>query len=492
MTDLPFWQLGAVDAAAAIRSRRVSAVEAVEAHIARLDAANPAINAVVVDMRDAARADAAAADAAADLAADAGADTSKAALPPLHGVPVLIKQNVDVKGRANPNGVASLLHVIAPDDSPVVRNLRRAGAIPIGMTNTPEFSMRVFTDNVIHGQTNNPWDHGVTCGGSSGGSAAATAAGIGCMGHGTDIGGSLRVPAHACGLVTIKPTLGRIAQWNPSASAERPLMAQLMAVQGPMCRDVADTRLCLAAMSAPDPRDPWQVPAPLFDWPDDPGARPLRIGVARHPDGVDADPAILAIVAEAARMLADAGHDVRPIEVPDPVADGKLWGDILFSEFETMGGDVMRRDGSADFNKIWAGYMRFTERLEGRAFMAACAERTGRVRAWQVMLTEEVDVVLTPSIAAPTPTVGADLADDDAPRLIWREHMLWIGVMNLLGLPAAVLPAGMHAGLPVGVQLVAARYREDRALAAAASLEAAVAAAQGGAILPKLWAREAR
>ncbi|MFT6773899.1 MAG: amidase [Paracoccaceae bacterium] len=476
MTDAPFWQLGALDAAAAIREGRITAVGAVEAHLARMDAANPAINAVVADLRTEARAAAAAADAA---------QANGEPLPPFHGVPVLVKQNVDVKGWPNPNGVAALMHLIAPDDSAVVRNIRKAGMIPIGMTNTPEFSMRVFTDNVIHGQTNNPWDHGVTCGGSSGGSAAATAAGIGCMGHGTDIGGSLRVPSHACGLVTIKPTLGRVPSYNPSAPAERPIMAQLMAVQGPMCRSVADTRACLQALSAQDPRDPWQVPAPLFDWPDDPAARPLRIGVARHPDGVEADPAILAIVAEAAEMLRAAGHDVRPIEVPDPVADGKLWADLLFNEFQTMMGDVLMRDGSDDFRKIWAGYLRFAEPLEGRAFMAACAERTARLRRWQVMLTEEVDVVLTPSIAAPTPKVSADLTNEDSPRLIWGNHMLWIGIMNLLGLPAAVVPAGMHLGLPVGVQLVAARYREDRALHAAAAIEAAA-----GRMTPRLWARE--
>ena len=194
---------------------------------------NPKLNAVVVDLSEEALKAAKAAD---------NARTKKTELGPLHGVPITIKENVDYEGRPNPNGVAAQMNIIAPSDAPVVRNLKKAGAIVIGLTNTPEFSFRGFTDNPLHGLTLNPWDPDITCGGSSGGAGAAVAAGIGTIAHGNDIGGSLRWPAHCNGVVTIKPTQGRIPAYNESAAAERPMLAHLMSAQGPLARSVGDVR----------------------------------------------------------------------------------------------------------------------------------------------------------------------------------------------------------------------------------------------------------
>ena len=212
-----------------------------------MHAANPALNAVVVDLSDQA------------MDAARAADKAKAAGEPLgvlHGVPVTIKINVDVEGQANSNGVVAFANNIAPGDSPVVANLKAAGAVIIGMTNTPEYSMRAFTDNPLHGLTLNPWDKAVTCGGSSGGAGAAVVAGIGAIAHGNDIGGSLRWPAFCNGVSTIKATQGRMPAFNPSALVERPMMAQLMSTQGPLAREVADVRLAMAVMSRRDIRDP--------------------------------------------------------------------------------------------------------------------------------------------------------------------------------------------------------------------------------------------
>ena len=180
MTASEIWRWSAVQTAEAIRSGQVSSEEVVTAQIARLGAVNPAINAVVVDLSDSALTAA----RTADQAKAAGAD-----LGPLHGVPVTIKINVDVKGQANSNGVPGLQHTIAPDDAPLVANFRKAGAIILGMTNTPEFSLRGFTDNPLHGQTYNPWDPAITCGGSSGGAGASVAVGITSISQGNDIGG---------------------------------------------------------------------------------------------------------------------------------------------------------------------------------------------------------------------------------------------------------------------------------------------------------------
>ena len=233
----PIWQSSAVDTAAAIRERRTTAEEVVVAHVERMPAINPSLNAVVVDLS----AQAIEAARAADRAQADGAPLGK-----LHGVPVTIKINIDLEGQANSNGVLAFKENIAPGDSPVVANLKKAGALIIGMTNTPEFSMRGFTDNRLHGLTRNPWDSAITCGGSSGGAGASIAAGIGAIGHGNDIGGSLRWPAYCNGIATIKPTQGRIPAFNPSAPSERPLMAQFMSAQGPLAREVRDIRLgCL-------------------------------------------------------------------------------------------------------------------------------------------------------------------------------------------------------------------------------------------------------
>ncbi len=267
------------------------------AHVDRMHAVNPSLNAVVVDLS----AQAIEAARAADRAQADGATLGK-----LHGVPVTIKINIDLEGQANSNGVLAFKENIAPGDSPVVANLKKAGAIIIGMTNTPEFSMRGFTDNRLHGLTRNPWDSAITCGGSSGGAGASIAAGIGAIGHGNDIGGSLRWPAYCNGIATIKPTQGRIPAFNPSAPAERPLMAQFMSAQGPLAREVRDVRLGLEVMSQRDMRDPWWVPAPL-EGPKLP--KPIKVALARIPDDMDTDPDVIAQLRVAADHLANAGYD---------------------------------------------------------------------------------------------------------------------------------------------------------------------------------------
>src|SRR5262249_8698497 len=157
---------------------------------------------------------------------------SGAPIGPLHGIPVTIKENVDQVGLPTPNGIPAYTGLIASDDSPLVRNLLDAGAIVIGRTNTPEFSLRLTTDNPLRGRTKNPWTDAITCGGSSGGAGAATAAGIGCIAHGNDLGGSLRYPAYCNGVATVRPTMGRVPAFNSSQLAERPYLMQMMSVQG--------------------------------------------------------------------------------------------------------------------------------------------------------------------------------------------------------------------------------------------------------------------
>src|SRR5437016_7532760 len=250
----PLWQASAVEVAAGIREKRFSCSEVMVSVVERIRALNPRLNAIVLDLTDQALAEAAAADRALTNRAEAGL---------LFGVPVTIKVNIDVEGQATTNGLPAFANLIAPGDSPLVRNLRRAGAIIIGRTNTPEVSMRVTTVNPLHGRTWNPWHPDASPGGSSGGAGAAAAAGFGPIHHGNDIGGSLRIPAFANGVATIKPTPGRIPAFNPSAAVERGFLAQLTSVQGAIARTVQDLRLATRVMAAGDPHDPWGLTAPF-------------------------------------------------------------------------------------------------------------------------------------------------------------------------------------------------------------------------------------
>lgn len=464
------WQMSASEQALAIRDGAISAVDAVTSALGRLDAANPAVNAVVVDLREEA------------LAAARGADAAKARgepLGPLHGVPVTIKINVDYVGQANSNGIPALLDLVAKEDSPIVRHWRRAGAITIGMTNTPEFSMRAMTENPVYGRTLNPWDPAITCGGSSGGAASSVALGIGALAHGNDIGGSLRWPAFACGVATIKPTTGRVPAYNGTASSERPMLAQLTSSQGPIAREVRDVRLGLEAMIGRDPRDPWHVPLP-FDGPAIDG--PIKVAVAEVPDGFPVHDAVLAAVEDAARMLAEAGYAVERVEIPDIVRPLELWFDLIPAEMREIQSEAFRTMASPEMNRIVEGYFAMCRSRDLTTFMAACAERTGHIRNWMLFL-ERYPLVLSPLCLEPSHAPDADLQGDEAVRRLFRSFVFQTG-LNTLALPCAVVPTGLHDGRPIGVQLVASRFREDIALAAAEAIEA-----RAGVLAKRLWAQ---
>jgi amidase len=467
----PIWQWSAVDTATAIRERRATAEEVVVAHVERMHAANPSLNAVVVDLS----APAIEAACAADRAQAQGATLGK-----LHGVPVTIKINVDLEGQANSNGVLTFKDNIAPGDSPVVANLKKAGAIIIGMTNTPEFSMRGFTDNKLHGLTRNPWDSAITCGGSSGGAGASIAAGIGAIGHGNDIGGSLRWPAYCNGIATIKPTQGRIPAFNPSAPAERPLMAQFMSAQGPLAREVRDVRLALDVMSQRDIRDPWWVPAPLE------GPRlqtPVKVALARIPDDMETDTDVIGLLRTAADHLANAGYDVVETDLPDRAGTWQLWCDLIMTELSVLQEAQMRELGSAEFGQTLDGFLKMATILDGRGYMEAIAYRSRVLRNWLAFL-ETYPLILTPLSVKRTPEVNADLGGEARVRSLFWNDLRFMSSINVLGLPAAVVPVGFAGGNPVGVQLIASRYREDVCLDAAAAIEARV-----GVMARDLWRR---
>ncbi|MBS0224330.1 MAG: amidase family protein [Proteobacteria bacterium] len=451
------WRWSAVDLARAIRNGTVSSREAVQSALDRIAAVNPTINAVVHVLADEALADAARADAA---------RASGAVLGPLHGVPVTIKVNIDQRGCATTNGVVAFRDVIATDDSPPVANLRKAGAVIVGRTNTPAFSHRWFTSNDLHGATRNPWGARLTPGGSSGGAAAAVASGMGALAHGNDFGGSIRYPAYACGVAGLRPTPGRVPAFNPSAKTERPITAQMMSVQGPLARRVSDLRLGLAAMAAADPRDPTWVPAPLAG---PPPAHPIQVAIAPDPFG-DTAPEVSAAVREAGRRLAEAGYVVGEKVPPRLGEAADLWHRLVVNEERRALAPAIRAFGDAKSRRNIDGHLRHAPALDGDGILEAFGTRLSLMRDWQLFFEQFPIVVLPVSHRLPF----HDDLDQESEAVVtdMMEAQRSLLATPVLGFPSVAVPTGNVDGVPVGVQVVAGRYREDLCLDAAEIIEA--------------------
>jgi amidase len=463
------WQRSAVEIAEGIKQKKFSCREVMESVVGRIRQKNGALNAIVYDYTEEALAEARRAD-----------DVSTAARGPLHGVPATIKENVDQRGKPTPNGLPAWEGVIAPDDAPLVANLRRAGAIIVGRTNTPELSMRATTDNPLHGPTRNPWHPDASPGGSSGGAGAAAAAGFGPIHHGNDIGGSLRFPAFACGLATVKPTPGRIPAWNPSATAERGMLAQLMSVQGAICREVADVRLATRIMAQRDARDPWWMPVP-FDG--EPIPKPIRVAVTRNAHGYPMHPEISNAVARVAKWLAAAGYAVDEVEPPPITEPARAWFAVSVAEMKVTLFPVAQQHGSPTIKELFSWYERMGNVVDAAGYMLGVAERTRMTRQWSVFL-EEHPLVLTPLLMRPMFPWNYDAQGFAQTKDIFDAAIYSYGV-NYLGLPAGVVPIGLVDGLPAGVQIVGRRFREDLILDAMQVVESEI-----GVLAKTLWARE--
>lgn len=461
MSKAPLWQWSATQIATATQAGSLTAIEATEAAIARMQEVNPDLNAVVDNLADVARAEA--------KALDAG-DGPKG---PLHGVPVTIKINVDQKGHATSNGVPAFKDMIAPEDAPLVHNLKAAGAIVIGRTNTPEFSFRADTDNPLFGRTHNPWGRHVSAGGSSGGAGSAVMAGIGALAHGNDIGGSLRFPASANGAVTVKPGLGRVPAFNPSQKAERGLLAQSMSVQGLITRTATDLHLSMPALIAADPRDPFHVPMP---WRGAPRSTPIRVAVSREDFGFGLHPEVATALDKAASALSDAGYAVEAVEPPLAQETGEVGYRALMGEVKALIGPDIHQYGSAELNTIFEEYYRQFPPYEGAELLTMLAQRTHYARAWSLFL-EDYPLVLTPFLLKPFFAPGRDAEGTEGVRdALGGAH--WSFIMNFLGLPAGNLPthiADLPKGpQPIGVQIAGRRWREDLIVDAMQAIETVI------------------
>jgi aspartyl-tRNA(Asn)/glutamyl-tRNA(Gln) amidotransferase subunit A len=457
VTDLT--QASAAELSELYRSGSASPVDAVTAILARAEAVNPRINALTL------------VDAEAALPAARASEARwrrGEPLSPLDGVPVSIKELVRAKGW--PHTMASRLTDKSPatEDAPAVARLREAGAIVYAQNTSPEYGFKGVTDSPLHGITRNPWNLELTPGGSSGGSGAAVAAGLGPLAVGTDGGGSVRIPSAFCGLVGLKATYGRIPAWPPSMHGD-------LANTGPMTRTTLDCALMLNQMSRPDPRDPFPAQPEAKDYTVgfEGGVKGLKIGLVVKFGDVLLDPEVEAQVTAAAKTFEELGAVVSPIASPTQNADsGRVFVVHWFSALQRLL-QLYPAEQHAQFDPLLLQNARVGEQYSVQTLVDAMVARREMSTAWNLLFTD-YDLVISPTLNVLPFPVGqpAPAGPDGAPNFAWSNTALF----NLTRHPAITTPAGLGgSGLPVGLQIVAAHYRDDLVLRASAALEAAQA-----------------
>lgn len=450
------------DQAAAVRRREISARELLELHLARIAERNPELNAIVSLDEERARAGAAAADERLASGADIG---------PLHGLPFAFKDTHDVAGWRTTYGSPLLAENVPERDELIVERIRAAGVVVLGRTNVPEFAAGSHTFNPVFGLTRNPVDPTRSAGGSSGGAACALAAGMVPLAEGSDMGGSLRNPASFCGVVGLRPSLGRVPEW-PTDN-----LWETTSVGGPMARDVGDLALLLSVIAGPDPRSPVALgdPGLTFAPPLTGTLAGLRVALSVDLGGAfEVDHEVAAVVASAADVLTAGGavlSDAHPVltEAEDTFRTLRAW------RFQAALGDLLREHPDA-FKPALAENVRAGEHLTGADVARAHRQRTALSERAREFFTA-YDVLVLP--AAQVPPFPADqeypTQINGRPMTSYLDWMRAAYFITVTGCPAIALPFGHTAdGLPVGVQVVAAHGRDRFLLEVASALELAV------------------
>ena len=471
--DIPYWPATVV--AKAIRQGELSPVDVFDAVARRIEAANPRINAYCTLDLDRAR-------IAAEAAKEALARTSS--VGPLHGVPVAVKDDLAVQGVTYTCGCHLTARYQAEHDDLTVERLKRAGAVILGKTNLPEFGHKATTDNLLFGTTRNPWNLDRIAGGSSGGSAAAVAAGMAYLALGTDIGGSIRIPASCCGIVGHKPSLGRI----PRVPAGNYFNTAW--VSGPMARTVADVALALGVLAGPDPRDPFSLPAPGDGDLDLAGdVRGLRIAWSRSPTGGPVEPVVVEAARSALWSLEASGVQIQELqdtlEAPRAAVDDVLSGDCMLM-FVSMGVDSWWRfmtlrvlgwfSPQYRLSPSFVPFARRSFRTSLRRYIIAQKMITDFVETKANRIWEAHDLLASPTVALPPfPHPGlAELGPREVDGQPIDRHLGWFFTwpFNLTGQPAVSIPCGWtEDGLPLGLQIVGRQGADGLVLRVAAAIE---------------------
>jgi len=461
MSDLTF--LSATAMAAKVRQKEISPVELVEAHLARIAALNPKLNAFVEVDRDGSLLQARLAEAAV-MRADV--------LGPLHGIPISIKSSMDVAGLHSESGTRLRAGYVATQDAPLVARLKAAGAIVLGVTNSPELLMAWETDNILYGRTNNPWDLSRTPGGSSGGEAAAIAAGCSAGGMGSDGGGSIRVPAHFSGICGLKPTPGRIPATGHFPTSVGPFA--LIGVVGPMASTVDDMKILFEVMQGPDDGDTSSAPVPVR-WPSENNLKKIRIGYFEDDGRTPVTADTRAAVRAAAAYLRQAGFDVVPFRPEGLDRARQLW----WKFFGIAGGMLlgpMTRGREADLSPILKEFNSWVTADPPHTAESLLETWIGRdeVRLQIFAQMRDYPVLLCPAAAIPAFHHGERNWSIDGQTVSYLDAWSYAEWFNLLGTPALVLPVSQSSeGLPIGVQISATPWQEELVLSVAAALEKA-------------------
>ena len=462
MDNLTF--LPAAEMARQIRDKKLSPVELVGAHLTKIDKLNPALNAYVDVHPDRARLEAQQREKAAVSGEKPG---------PLHGVPISIKSCIEVSGMKCEAGTRLRAGAVAAQNAPLVVRLRSAGAIVLGVTNTPELLMAWETDNLLHGKTKNPWNLERTAGGSSGGEAAAIASGMSAGGVGSDGGGSIRVPAHFSGICGLKPTPGRIPSAGHFPASGGPFA--LLGVVGPMARNVEDLKIFFEVMQGPDHGDPCAAPVPVR-WPDVKDTKSLRIGYFEDDGRTPVAQEIREALRTAADALKDAGFQVEEFR-PEGLEEARvLWkkffvkvgGMLIGPMFDRHQGDMSPT--LKQFLEWAAAEPQFTENSLLDAWF-----RRDQLRASFFTQMRKYPILLCPPAAVPAFRHGERNWVIEGKTVHYLDAWSYAEWFNLLGNPAAVVPVSRNSeGLPVGVQIVGRPWEEEQVLCVAAALERAL------------------
>jgi Asp-tRNA(Asn)/Glu-tRNA(Gln) amidotransferase A subunit family amidase len=456
--------LPAVVMAERIRETTISPVELVDAHLTQIEKLNPKLNAFV-------QVDACAARRAAQDAESAVMHGKKRReLGPLHGVPISIKSSFEVSGMRCESGTRLRAGYVPAQDAPLVTRLRAAGAIVLGVTNTPELLMAWETDNLLYGRTNNPWDLERTPGGSSGGEAAAIAAGMSAGGVGSDGGGSIRVPAHFCGICGLKPTPGRIPATGHFPVSAGPFAS--IGVVGPMARTVGDLKILFEVMQGPDTGDTYAAPVPLR-WPSEEQTSNLRIGYFEDDGRTPVTLETRAAVRTATEALRSAGFQVAPFQPEGLEQARQLW----WKYFVVAGGMVLRpmfKGRESDLSPILKQFLEISAAqpaLTAETLLDAWIERD-LLRARFFAQMQSYPILLCPAAAIPAFRQGERRWQVEAKTVDYLDAWSYTEFFNLLGNPAAVIPVGRSPeGLPIGVQIVGRPWEEEQVLSVACALE---------------------
>jgi Asp-tRNA(Asn)/Glu-tRNA(Gln) amidotransferase A subunit family amidase len=456
--------LSAIQIAELVRQRSISPVELVKAHLGQIERLNPKLNAFV-------QVDAERALQSARLAEET--IRSGEEIGPLHGIPVSIKSSIEVAGMRCEAGTKLRVGHVAQVDAPLVQRLRAAGAIVLGTTNTPEFLMAWETDNLLYGRTNNPWDLSRTSGGSSGGEAAAIASGCSVGGVGSDGGGSVRVPAHFCGICGLKPTPGRIPATGHYPQSVGPFA--LLGVVGPMTRTITDLKLFFEVLQGPDIGDPSATPVPVRwpEWPLKNTSTKPRIGYFEDDGRTPVTPETRSAVRKAADLLQKAGFEVERF-CPDGLDKAReLWWNFFGIAGAMLLGPVLKgREGELsrilkEFNDWVAQESPHT----AQSLLNSWIQRD-MVRMLVFEQMQRFPVLLCPVASVPAFKHGERNWEIDGRAVHYLDAWSYCEWFNLLGMPSAVLPMSKsNDGLPIAVQIVTQPWQEEVALCVAELLE---------------------